>query len=288
MAENNNKGNFGEPSGGAPNEPQKNGNGVSAASDKAGGQSQEGNPGAENSARPGERRSFSEVLENFWYYHKWHSIIALFLVFAVVISTLQLCRKENYDAYILYAGNYYIDRKSQDGNIPQYNTILQSLSRVCPDADEDGVKSVSLKDLFTLSSEEIKEIEEAGEYEVNYTLISENNQILNDTLMYSDYYLCFFSPSVYEKYKMVEGVPLFSALSEYVGEDSGSVVFYDKYAIKLSSLKFYSLPGIANMPDDTLICLKRVSPVSNQFDKKDAERNFGIAETVFKNIIDYK
>ena len=34
-----------------------------------------------------------DKLSNFWYYYKWHTIVALFIVFVVTVCTLQTCSK---------------------------------------------------------------------------------------------------------------------------------------------------------------------------------------------------
>lgn len=234
------------------------------------------------------KSSFLERLDNFWYHYKWHSIIALFLIFTIVICSFQICSKESYDVHVLYSGNHEINRHGEGGNISEYAATLSSLERAADDFDEDGEIKVTLKDLFMLSAEEIKKIEESDkDNEVNYALINENKQILRDTVMYSSYYVCFFSPSVYEEYKTVDGVEIFAPLNELVENDT-SVQYYSESAVYLSSTAFYSLPGISSLPSDTLIALKNPSVFASHFNKKDTERDYERGKATVTKILNYE
>ncbi len=230
---------------------------------------------------------FFDFIDNFWYHYKWHSIVALFLLFAVTVCTLQMCKKESYDSYILYAGGYEISRKPENGDIADYEKVTRMLERVAADTDGDGEVLVSLKDLFVLNDREIEEIESSDdEIEVHYPLILENREILRDTMVYSNYYVTLLSPAVYEEYKEIDGVKLFADLSllEITNE---SAVFYNEYAIKLSSLEFYTLPGICDMPDDTLLCLRALSAYASHFNKNESEKAYAAGIETAENIINY-
>lgn len=232
------------------------------------------------------KNKFTRWLDNFWYHYKWHTIIGLFIIITVTVCTLQMCGKEKSDIYILYSGGYEIERKS-DGDIPEYNTISASFNRTLKDYDEDGTVAVSLKDLFMLSSSEIEEAEKSGDFEVNYTLLSDNKQVLYDTLMYSDYYLCFLSKAIYDEYKTVDGIEMFATLYEFTDENT-DVEFYTSSAVLLSSTDFYSLPGICNLPSDTVICLRNVSAFAEHFNKSGNEKAFNNAKDAIETILNYK
>ena len=235
-----------------------------------------------------EKKSFLDWLDNFWYHYKWHSIIALFLVFTIVICSLQMCSKESYDVHILYSGNHEINRHGEGGNIPEYSAMLSSLERAASDFDENGEIKVTLKDLFMLSDEEIKKIENGDkEYEVNYALINENKEILRDTVMYSSYYACLISPAVYEQYKTIDGVEIFAPLNQLVN-DGVTVEYYSESAVYLSSTAFYSLPGISSLPADTLVVLKNPSVFASHFNKNDTQRDYERGKATVAKILNYK
>ena len=243
----------------------------------------------ENSTDTGAKaKGFLPWLDNFWYHYKWHSIVALFLVFALTICSVQMCQKESYDVYVLYAGSYEIERQSSTADMPEYQKVKSSLTRVSLDFNDDGKVSLSLKDLFILSEEEIIEHQNKNDgTEINYTLLSQNMEILRDTMVYSSYYLCFISPSVYEDYKAFQNVNMFSSLSKYV-HDGVEVEYYAENAVYLSSTGFYNLPGFCNFPSDTLVCLRSLSDYTLSMNKKSATKHFEAAEEVLSKILNYK
>ena len=232
------------------------------------------------------KMSLREWFDNFWYHYKWHSLIALFLVFTITICSMQMCQKVSYDIHIMYAGSYEIERKSDTGT-PEYETFISSLSRVCEDFDEDGTLRVNLRDLFLLSDSQIEEVEKSGEYEVNYVLINQNTETFKDNMAMSDYYVCFISKTLYDQYKTYGNETMFVPLSEYVNEDT-TLEFYDTGAVLLSSTGFSSLPGIQNLPDDTVVCLRRVSAVAQHLNEKQTAEQFKRAEKVIEKILNYK
>ena len=137
------------------------------------------------------------------------------------------------------------------------------------DHDGDGNISVSFRDLYTPTEEELQ----GEDDDVYFKRAYEDKQILISTMMTGDYFLCFFSPEVFESYDKVEGdgagvfTPLGSVLPygadvEYYN-DSGT-------AIKLSSLDLYSLAGFSSMPEDTVIALRNTAFSTHLDDDKNA------------------
>ena len=102
---------------------------------------------------------FLERLDNFWYHYKWHTLVALFLIFVFCVCAFQMCSKESYDTYIMYAGHKSISRTSEDGDIPEYNTFVSSFKRVCEDFDGNGEISLSFSNLYVMSEEVKQKIE---------------------------------------------------------------------------------------------------------------------------------
>ncbi len=191
--------------------------------------------------------------ENFWYHYKWHSIVALFLVFAIVVCTLQMCRKTDYDAYVVYAGQKEISHKTENGTV-EYMTFTSSLKQIAKDTDGDGEINVSLLDLFMLSSKEIEEAQKDKDSEVNFVLLDNNNKTFSNTVNYSEYYLFFISAPLYEEYSDHAGVNYFENLESYSA--LGDHEYYDTGAIYLHSTPFAELPGFKDLPEDTLIALR--------------------------------
>ena len=110
---------------------------------------------------------FTKRLENYWYHYKWHTIVAVFLLVVFLVVGLQMCKKESYDTYVLYAGDKEISRNSKDGEIPLYNTVLSSLGKAAGDYNGDGEVVVSLTTLLALTNEQIKDAEGDPELQGN-------------------------------------------------------------------------------------------------------------------------
>ncbi len=233
------------------------------------------------------KRGFAAWFDNFWYHYKWHSLVALFLVFTVTVCSLQMCKRVDYDINIMYAGGKEISKTHKDGEFAEIEEILSSFKRVTDDFNDDGDVEISILDLFILSNEEIKEAEADKETEVNYSLILNNQKTFNDTVMYSDYYLCFLSDKLYLEYaKTEDGLSVFAPLTSYAaGKD---VDFLDEGAIYLhsSGLGFAELPGISSLPKNTVICIRQVNAVASHFDKEEHQELFRRAEDVLVEILE--
>ena len=225
-------------------------------------------------------------LDNFWYHYKWHSIIALFLVFTVTICTLQMCDREKYDVNVLYAGGHVFARQSEGADYPEYQKILQSLKNFSEDYDEDGKVSVSLRDLYTPTEGELKEAEDSAFSSRAY----EDRQILKSTMMSGEYFLCFFSPEVFENYDSVEGegVGVFTPLSSLLPEGA-RVEFYNEKAtaIKLSSLDVYELSGFSSLPENTVIAIRNTS-FSTHLDDDRNNRDYERSLEMLLKIVAYE
>lgn len=191
--------------------------------------------------------TFKEKISNFWYHYKWHSVAAIIAIIAILVCSLQFCSKESYDIHILYAGSKSIGRTVEDGAPAEIATIGTSFKRVAKDYDENGEINVNFTNYIYYSSEELEELGT----NVNTSYVSGDEKSLEGALEFSEYYLCFISVAVYEEYNDVGGLDMFAPLPAYDG-----VEYFADNAIYLSSLDFYKMPGIANLPEDTLICIR--------------------------------
>ncbi len=230
---------------------------------------------------------FVSKLENFWYYYKWHTIVALFLVFTILVCSLQMCSMVEVDSYIMYAGGKSISRTLSGGDRAEYARVIDAMKRIVPDFNGDGEKNVSLSTLFQLSPEEIAEIEARNDgTEVNYSLLSTDTKTLRDRMYIGEYYVCLFSPYVYECYREADGVALFVSAADFAPEEN-ELEYYSDCAVKLSSTPFYkNNPAIRDVfPEDTLVCLRIKSAVSSAFGGSENEEIYRRAETVFSNIL---
>ena len=223
-----------------------------------------------------EKRGFFLWLDNFWYHYKWHSLIALFLVFTVTVCTLQMCQKESYDIQILYAGEHAFSRRSDDADKPEYNKARDTLSQFVKDYDGDGEKNISFRDLFIPKEEQMGSLTES-EYRRAY----DDRTNLNTLLVSGEYYLLFLSPEIYVDYSAESG--RLANLKPFVNEGT-PLEYYDDTgtAVYLSSTALYSLSGFSDLPSDTLICVRSAN-FSSHLNKKKNQKSYEKAvETVTK------
>ena len=96
---------------------------------------------------PSRAKRFRIWLDNYIYHYKWHTIIALFLVFTITVCSVQMCDKESYDVYVVYAGDYQVSKLVTNGDVAEFVTFSKSLNRAAGDYNEDGKVSVSLDTL---------------------------------------------------------------------------------------------------------------------------------------------
>ncbi|MBP3606002.1 MAG: hypothetical protein J6J66_05345 [Clostridia bacterium] len=233
------------------------------------------------------RSPFMKKLENFWYHYKWHSLIALFVVFALVICSVQLCTREEYDLHIVYAGPDDIRMTASEG-LSEYRVLYSSLKLCVEDFDENGEIVPNFQTLFLPSEAEIEAInqqnrEEKNGLEVQMNVVIENAEQLDAMMLISDYYLCFLSEANYLTYRdRAEG--FFVPLAPYVG--TAAVTYYEgaDNAVYLSSTALASLPGFEDLDGSTLICLRSVSEVAKRADRRGWEKKFSAAQKVLKNI----
>ena len=225
-------------------------------------------------------RTPKEKIQNFWYHYKWHSVVAVVLIIAMVVCTLQFCSKESYDAYVLYAGSRNIGRTSKDGDVAEIATVISSLKRVSDDFDENGEISINFTNYYYLSSSEA-----AGLDDVNQALLTNDKASLSSVLEHSEYYLCFISKAVYDEYHAVGSSERFVLLDGYK-ESHPELEYYTDSAIYLSSTEAYKLPGLSNLPEDTLICIRHPSVLGGKSDVH--TMHFNNAKKMLEKILNLK
>ena len=225
-------------------------------------------------------RGAKEKVQNFWYHYKWHSVVALVLIIATVVCTLQFCTKESYDAYVLYAGSKNIGRTSKDGDVAEIATVISSLKRVTDDFDGNGEISISFTNYYYLSNDEA-----ASLGDVNQALLTTDKSALSSVLEHSEYYLCFISKAVYDEYHAVGSSERFILLDGYKAAHP-ELEYYTDSAIYLSSTEAYKLPGLSNLPEDTLICIRHPSVLGAKSDEHIT--HFNNAKNMLEEILDLK
>lgn len=221
-----------------------------------------------------------EKLQNFWYHYKLHTALCVLLVISLLICSLQLFSRESYDAYILYAGSKNISRTAADGDVAEIATVISSLKRIAGDYDENGEVSVNFGSYYYVSGSDTADLNNASEI-----LLKNDKETLTTLLEHSDYYLCFISVDVYEEYHSVDGLERFISLDSYKSMSS-DLKYYADNAIYLSSTPASGLPGLKDLPSDTLICIRQPSILAGQ--SKTHQLYLSNAKEMLGNIINLK
>lgn len=218
-----------------------------------------------------------EKAQNFWYHYKWHSVVALVLVITILICSLQLCGRTKYDAYILYAGSHNVGRTAKDGDVAEIATVISSLKRVTDDFDENGEVSVNFTNLYYLTQGELDSTKDA-----NDALLASDQKSLSSIMSHSEYYLMLISIGVYEEYRKVGDEELFVDLTSYSSYNADAE-YYAPNAIYLSSVDASKLPGLSNLPEDTLICIRQPGVMADK--SREHQKYFEDAKKVLINIL---
>ena len=218
---------------------------------------------------------FSKKAENFWYHYKWHTIAAIFIVIVVTVCTMQMCSRTDYDVHVLYAGGKSFG-KTADSN--EYATINDALRIVSEDFDENGENSPLFQSfLFPTDKEDIAKYADLG---MEALIENDKKSFVTAMTGSKEYYLCFLSPEIFAMYDIMlkSGDTPLIALNEYAHADQ---LTESGRGIKLAETDFYKLPGISNLPDDTIICIRTLSPTLG--DRENYEKSL----VLLKNIMAY-
>lgn len=217
--------------------------------------------------------------ENFWFYHKWHVIVAFFLVIVFSICTVQACSREKEDIVVLYAGSSFIDGEN-------YNELLNVFDSVLPrDFDGDGKKNAAFVKYQIYSQNEIKEEEnkvlpDGTQNVVNRAQNSSNMTSYTSYLMTGEVSVCFVSEYLFELLKESDRIAPLSDVFDTVPQSA-----CDEYGIRLSATDFYRYnSSVRSMEGDTVICLLRQTVVGTSANSEKYQN----AVDTFKAIVNFK
>ena len=228
-------------------------------------------------------------LDNYWYHYKWHTVIALFLVAVILICSLQMCAKEEYDIEVLYAG---------DGKLNNKQAILDieaAFSDLLTDQTGDGIVSVNLVSYWVDDDISLDTEVEGGlsPTDISYTLnYSMNNQkAYVDEVKAGNVSLFLVSPHLFHMVDDEAGfmrvTDLFPELKTYedevcVFDEDGKI---NRFGVVLSKTEFGQRAGLCDLPEDTILCVRKPSAMKGWFGAEKAQAAHTLATDVFKNAL---
>ncbi len=219
---------------------------------------------------------FGKWFENFWYHYKAQTIIAAVAIITVIICAVQFIGREVSDYYVMYAGPQVL-------MLQDITYMEAAISEVGEDVDGNGKVSVALEDIVMLSPEEQKEAQDAGAV-LNGQFLQTSMKEYEQQIFGGDAMVCLLSPYMYE---IVHSAGGFVPLSEIFGEIPDSA--YDDCSVVLAKTDFGEyFNGINDLPEDTLICVRRLSSMAQFKGIKKTEAAHAANVALFRAIVEFE
>lgn len=227
-------------------------------------------------------RKILKWLDNFWYHYKWVTLVTIFFVVTLTIIIVQMITKTNPDCNILYGGPAVLTANQTKEIENAFNALLPE------DYNGDGEKNISLQSITLMTKEQLTAAEAQAAENSSVFIYDpkslENNKTSFSTQLFSgEYVICLIDP---EQYKNAHNAGGFTPLSELFGENDIPEYAYDDCALILSETYFSKFfTAMSALPDDTLICVRKMSSVSALKGKKKAEEEYNNQLRLYYNII---
>ena len=218
--------------------------------------------------------------ENFWYHHKWKTILIAAAALIVAVCMAQLLSRETPDAYLLYAGPAYLTAR-------EVQAISADCKLVMEDSNGDGKKGLSILDINYLTAEQIEEKKRQAQAEgVDLTIDGAGNTAQYERfeleMIAGESAVCLLDPALYENVRKAGGLVPLSEV--FAGTPPHAV---DEYGIAFGETDFARTFSSMNVfPQDSILCLRRVTSVSRLKGKK-AERLQAWQTDFFTAIVEF-
>ena len=196
-------------------------------------------------------------LSNFWYYHKWKIIIGAFFLFVAILCITQMAGREDYDMRVLYAGPHIFTGEEVKAVEESFSQLLSK------DYNGDGLKNCELRDMTIMTDAQLSAaIENAGSAAsmVMYNNFSAANMesSFSQEIFAGENVICLLDPAWYAKVKESDG---FVPLAEVIGKKPEKAL--DDCSVLLKDTDFAAFfPAFDVFPEDTVLCMRRVSTAS--------------------------
>lgn len=221
-------------------------------------------------------------LENFWYHHKWKTIIITASLFLLLICTLQMCTQNSYDVYLMYAGPGYL-------TVNETRTAQDAIKQIMPDYNEDGTRGVMLSVYNYLNPDEIDErkaaVEAEGlEFAFDYTQNTSALERFEMEVVAGESVIYLLTPELYESVKAAGGLV---ELAEIFDELPNTAI--DEYGIRFADTDFAKAVSVFSyLPEDTVLCIRQTSTMSFFKGQKRAEEKQAWHTDLFRQILAFE
>lgn len=198
---------------------------------------------------------FFEWFDNFWFYHKWHVLAALFVIFVLTVCIFQSCTREKPDVVVMYAGAYHY---GSNETLIVKEELTGVLSK---DFNDDGTLAVGLVTYHVMTAEQLEHYQkllqgdaEDGEIfdRVDTAYFTEQAKLCDSYLMTGECAVLLVDQSIYDRLAADEG--RLRKLSDVFGTVPESA--FSEYGIRFSETALYkNSEQLSKLPEETVLCL---------------------------------
>ena len=217
---------------------------------------------------------------NFWYHHKWATLITLFFVTVLAITIPQFLAKEDSDIQLMYGGPIRMD----DVQLNAIEEAFEQMMWADLDLSDNGSLEATLMYQTIMTDAQIEEAEKNGSLILNRAELQDSKQ-LNMFLLTGEAIICLLDPTQYENIDTADGfVPLAD-----LGITDLAYPVYDACGVRLKDTPFAKLfaDAFAPLPDDTVLCIRRRTALSVFQSEKTEAARYAAHVSLFKNILTY-
>jgi hypothetical protein len=230
---------------------------------------------------------FLKKLDNFWYHYKWPFLGILFTVIVLIVCLAQ-CTKNGKgdDGCFMYAGGYTMSAEERRN----METFLKTFAE---DTNGDGKIVLGMMDFQIYTKEEIEKNYDKNDQGHVAQLSYNNREAFDQEILAGEATLCFLSPALFEELVKNEleadGEKLNRLLpvGDYATLPAEALVLYKGtgYGIRLSALNLAGYPGFSELPEDTVVCVRRNVSLNAVFGGGSAEAMYEANLALAKRLI---
>ena len=236
----------------------------------------------------GMRSPFLTWVENFWYHHKWPFLAGLLALVVLTVSLVQCVGNgRGSDTAVMYAGGYTLM-----GTVARdFESTVASFSE---DRNGDGkiMVGIGAYAIYTNAEIEAKYKDDSTRAQVKQSSYN-NRESFDQEILAGEATLCFLSPTLFEELVKneleVDGEKLNRLLpvGDYATLPAEALVLYKGtgYGIRLSALNLAGYPGFSELPEDTVVCVRRNVSLNAVFGGGSAEAMYESNLALAKRLI---